>query len=98
MTPPSFINPDTIRIKRSPSRNGAIASETEPKISRFEAISENSFFFIVKSPNTVARGEQEEGHTCDSKRHAAAALVHQEISKVMWLSNLRVWSDCLGPT
>ena len=41
------MNPVTIGIKRSPNRKGISATETEEKISMFEAASDKSFFFIV---------------------------------------------------
>ena len=61
MIPPSLIKPVTTRIKRSPSRNGAKASETEPNISRLEPSSENSFFFIVKPPIELLRESKRRG-------------------------------------
>src|ERR1051325_1898341 len=88
MTPPSFIKPVTIRIRRSPNRNGARASETEPKISRFEAVSENSFFFILESPILFALGEPEEGHTrrqqaiCRRGRRAGINLLNYSLTTI----------------
>jgi len=83
MIPPCCIKPVTTRIRRSPSRNGARASETEPKINRFEPISENSFFFIVKPPIQLLGESRRRGTRVGSKRYAASARVRKKISKAI---------------
>jgi hypothetical protein len=60
-----------------------MASVIEPNTSRFEAASENSFFFIVESPIHLLGESRRRGTCVGSKRYAAITWVRQEISKAI---------------
>src|SRR5688572_13152562 len=59
-------------IKRSPSRNGVSATETEEKISMLEVASDNTFFFIVSTlgAGIVSLGAPHLGAPCPLTQQA----------------------------